>query len=46
MFCYPSLPESEVEDIWNRAVKWAYPKIINDTFPGGKEKGELEKFEV
>ena len=45
--CEPALPDREVEAIWASAIKWAWPRILNDILHGRrkgvKAKEEQEK---
>jgi phage/plasmid-associated DNA primase len=40
--CDPRLPDAETDGVWESAIKWAYPQILNREFEGtggiGKEK--------
>jgi hypothetical protein len=42
--CTPPLGQQEVQTVWNSAVKWAYPRILNEILHG-KRKTKEEKEE-
>jgi len=40
--CTPPLPNEEVETIWGSAVRWAWPKILNEILHGHR-KGSVKE---